>query len=305
MLLAVGGYLLFATDDPAPAPAPVPEPVPEPAPAPVPVPQVPPDVVEQPEPATPMTAPPVVPASPQIFRDTLASGGEGPQMAMIPGGTFQMGARAFAGGSDELPRHARAIPDFAMSRHEITIAEYQRFANATRTRMPDLSGLDPQSTPVVIVSWTDATAYAQWLSRETGQRYRLPSEAQWEYAARAGTATPYWWGFELGENRGHCFDCKSGLNPRQPTRVGRFEPNPFGLYDTSGNVAEWTRDCYHPNYNGAPNDASAWEGGDCNVRVTRGGSYGNTGRSLRNAARAKRPAQQGNDETGIRLVREP
>ena len=216
-----------------------------------------------------------------------------------------MGGKAFSGGADELPRHAREVAPFAMSRYEITIAQYMRFARATGRKAPDLSSLDAETTPMVFVSWDDATAYARWLSGETGQKYRLPSEAQWEYAARAGTETPFWWGFEIGENRAHCFDCKTGLNPRQPTRIGRFEPNGFGLYDTSGNVMEWTRDCYHKNYNGAPDDDSVWEGGDCSVRVARGGAYGNTSKSLRNAARARRPSNAGNDETGIRLIREP
>jgi formylglycine-generating enzyme required for sulfatase activity len=308
-VLAAGGYFLFAGDEePAPVPAAQPEPVapsaPEPMVPPAPEPVAPPTSIPQPEPIAPPM--PVQPApAVRMFRDTLASGGEAPEMVMLPGGSFQMGAKAFAGDSDELPRHERRVAAFAMSRYEVTIAEYQRFARATSRNMPDLSGLDPDSTPIVYVSWDDANAYAAWLARETGEKYRLPSEAQWEYAARAGTDTPYWWGFELGENRAHCFDCKTGLNPRQPTRTGRFEANAFGLHDTAGNVSEWTRDCYHKNYNGAPGDASAWEGGDCGVRVVRGGSYANTGKSLRSAARSKRPAQKGNDETGIRLVRDP
>ncbi len=171
--------------------------------------------------------------------------------------------------------------------------------------MPDLSGLDSHDLPIVFVSWNDANAYTRWLSKETGHRYRLPSEAQWEYAARAGTETPYFWGNNVGEDNAHCFDCKTGLNPRVPTKVGRFKPNAFGLFDTSGNVMEWTRDCFNKNYNGAPGDDGVFDGGDCNVRVTRGGAYGNTGKSLRSAARARRPSSKGNDETGIRLVREP
>jgi formylglycine-generating enzyme required for sulfatase activity len=313
--LAAGGYFLFAGDEaPAPVPPAQPEPAAPSAPEPTeplaPVPAVPPTPtpVPQPEPVvqpTPVQPAPGADGGLRVFRDALASGGEAPEMVMLPGGSFQMGVKAFAGDSDELPRHTRRVAAFAMSRHEVTIDEYQRFARATSRRMPDLSGLDPDSTPIVYVSWDDANAYALWLSKETGEKYRLPSEAQWEYAARAGTDTPYWWGFDLGENRAHCFDCKTGLNPRQPTRTGRFEPNAFGLHDTAGNVMEWTRDCYHKNYNGAPEDASAWEGGDCRVRVVRGGSYANIGKSLRSAARAKRSAQSGNDETGIRLVRDP
>lgn len=309
-VLAAGAYFLFAGDEePAPVPPaqtepPAPEPMTPPTPEPVAPPM--PTPMLQPEPVAPPAQPaPGADGSLRVFRDALASGDEAPEMVMLPGGSFQMGAKAFAGDSDELPRHERRVAPFAMSRYEVTIAEYQRFARATSRNMPSLTGLDPDSTPIVYVSWDDANAYALWLSRETGEKYRLPSEAQWEYAARAGTDTAYWWGFELGENRAHCFDCKSGLNPRQPTRTGRFEPNAFGLHDTAGNVSEWTRDCYHKNYNGAPGDATAWEGGDCGVRVVRGGSYANTGKSLRSAARGKRPAQQGNDETGIRLVRDP
>ena len=224
---------------------------------------------------------------------------------MLPGGKFRMGARAFAGDAAELPRHEREIGPFAISRYEVTIAQYKRFANATNKKMPDLSGLDTQTVPMVLVSWDDANAYARWLSKQTGHKYRLPTEAQWEYAARGGTQTPFWWGNQVGENNAHCFDCKTGLNRRQPTKVGRFEPNAYGLFDTSGNVMEWTRDCFHKNYNGAPEDDSVWEGGDCKVRVARGGAYRNTGKSLRSAARSRRPPNKGNDETGIRLVRAP
>ena len=280
----------------------------------------PPPVVSEP-PAAPATAEPVTASPPaaqpapvpspamaaagmRVFSDPLGRG-DGPMMVMLPGGSFFMGAKAFAGDGSELPRHERQIAPFAISQSEITIAQYQEFADATKRKIPNLSGLDAQTIPMVFVSWNDANAYVRWLSKESGHKYQLPSEAQWEYAARAGTQSAFWWGNDVGVERAHCFDCKTGLNPRQPTRVGRFKPNPFELYDTAGNVMEWTRDCYHKNYNGAPDDGSAWEGGDCNVRVARGGAYGNTGKSLRSAARARRPAQKGNDETGIRVIRAP
>jgi len=241
----------------------------------------------------------------RVFRDPLKEGEAGPKMVMLPGGSYFMGAKAFSGDASELPRHERQIGPFAISQYEISIAEYQRFADATKRKMPDLSGLDAQNTPMVFVSWDDANSYARWLSKQTGHKYQLPSEAQWEYAARAGTQTAFWWGNDVGAENAHCFDCKTGLNPRRPTKSGRFKANAFELFDTSGNVMEWTRDCFHKNYKDAPEDASVWEGGDCGVRVARGGAYGNTGKSLRNAARARRPAKKGNDETGIRLVREP
>jgi formylglycine-generating enzyme required for sulfatase activity/serine/threonine protein phosphatase PrpC len=254
----------------------------------------------------PTSVPEVVVAQPVELRDPLSSGGEGPLMVRIPAGTFMMGAKAFGGESDELPRHERRIDAFAMSKFEVTIGEYRRFATATNRRMPSLSGPEEEQLPMVLVSWEDAVAYANWLSQQTGQRYRLPTEAQWEYAARGGTESTYWWGVDLGSENAHCFDCKTGLNPRLPTRVGRFAANPFGLHDTAGNVMEWTRDCYHNTYKAAPADDSVWEGGDCSVRVVRGGAYGSVGTSsLRSANRDRRDPNTGTDDVGIRLVRDP
>jgi formylglycine-generating enzyme required for sulfatase activity/serine/threonine protein phosphatase PrpC len=251
------------------------------------------------------TPTPSADAGPKVFKDALKSGGEGPEMVMIPAGTFKMGAKGFSASQDELPQHSVSVEAFVMSTREITIAEYDLFAKATKREVPDLAGLDKEKNPMIVVSWDDASAYARWLSKETGKKYSLPTEAQWEYAARAATTSTYWWGFELGEEHAHCFDCKTGLNARQPTKVGRFEPNPFGLFDTSGNVWEWTRDCYHKNYTGAPDDGATWEGGDCSKRVVRGGAYGSTSKSLRSAKRDKRAAVKGIDEVGIRIVREP
>ena len=251
------------------------------------------------------TTDPQAEAKREAFSDAMTSGGEGPEMMMLPRGEFLMGAKAFSGSAAELPRHKRTVAAFAMSLYEVTISQYQRFASASNRTMPNMAGLNAETTPMLLVSWEDANAYANWMSKQTGKKYRLPTEAQWEYAARAGTDTAFWWGHDIGTERAHCFDCNTGLNPRQPSKVGRFAANPFGLFDTSGNVMEWTRDCFHNNYKGAPDDGSLWEGGDCNVRVVRGGAYGNTGQSLRNASRAKRTASKGTDETGIRLVRDP
>ncbi len=311
VLGAGGWFLLGGGEEPAPAPAPeITPPASEPAVA---------EGETKPESTTteapvqqtaPVTA--AVPASDTattaaatVFRDSLKSGGEGPEMVMIPAGEFKMGSKGFTASQDELPQHGVSVPALAMSRYEITIAEYEQFATATNRKQPDLGGLNKANSPMILVSWDDANAYARWLSKETGKKYRLPTEAQWEYAARAGTTSTYWWGFELGEDNAHCFDCKTGLNARQPTKVGRFKANPFGLYDTSGNVWEWTRDCYHKNYKGAPDDGSVWEGGDCSKRVVRGGAYGSTGKSLRSTKRGKRAATRGTDEVGIRLIREP
>ena len=321
-VLGAAGWFLFSGSEPPPPPVAEVTPAPASQPATTPTP----GVESGSGPATSQTATPVLPATPtpvsgttgtagtagsqaaagpKVFKDNLKSGGEGPEMVMLPAGEFKMGARGFTASQDELPQHTVTVPAMAMSSHEITIAQYQQFAKATKRKMPDLTGLDRDTSPMIFVSWDDANAYTRWLSKETGKKYRLPTEAQWEYAARAGTTSPYWWGFEVGENHAHCFDCKTGLNTRQPTKVGRFKANAFGLYDTAGNVWEWTRDCYHKNYKDAPEDGSAWEGGDCSKRVVRGGAYGSTGKSLRATKRAKRTATKGTDEVGIRVVRDP
>ena len=192
-----------------------------------------------------------------------------------------------------------------MGKYEVTYAEYERFARATRRKLPKSPGASKKTLPVIFVSWDDALAYTQWLSIQTGKKYRLPSEAQWEYAALADTATTYWWGRELGSGRAHCFNCDTGLNPRSPTNVGRFPANLFGLHDTAGNIAEWVSDCWHPNYQDAPTDGSVWEGGDCTYRVARGGSFLNTGKSIRAKKRRKWKSQRGYDSVGFRVVREP
>jgi formylglycine-generating enzyme required for sulfatase activity/serine/threonine protein phosphatase PrpC len=258
------------------------------------------------------TAPPIVPddaasvvPAGEAFADALKSGGKGPQMIWIPGARYAMGARAGSAAADQNPQHTVGVPAFAMSTHEITIAQYRRFAKATGRKVPKTGELDANAYPVFYVSWNDALAYTMWLSTQTGAKYRLPTEAQWEYAARAGTTSNYWWGRNLGVDNAHCFACETGLDPRRPTRVGRFKANKFGLFDTSGNVQEWVYDCHHANYQGAPGDGSVFEGGDCSVRVVRGGAYSSGTKALHSSARDKFRFDAGNDSIGIRVVREP
>jgi formylglycine-generating enzyme required for sulfatase activity len=139
--------------------------------------------------------------------------------------------------------------------------------------------------PVIYVSWDDAQAYVAWLSKMTGKAYRLLTEAEWEYAARAGTTTAYFWGDEIGKNNANCGGCGSQWDGRQTAPAGSFAPNAFGLYDMLGKVFEWVEDCSHDNYNGAPTDGSAWTAGDCKSRVVRGGSWGINPQYLRAAYR--------------------
>jgi len=273
----------------------------------------------EPEPVTPaevapeaQPAPTLAPASPPAavagptgtFRDGLRGGGEGPLMVWIPAGTFTMGNSISTSDPDERSQHKVTLQTFALGVNEVTVAEFRRFARATGLKMPPIPPVaDEANFPMTFVSWNDALAYTKWLSQQTGKEYTLPTESQWEYAARAGSTSAYWWGRQLGRSNAHCFACDTGLDPRQPTAIGRFQPNKFGLYDTSGNVQEWVYDCYHPNYDFAPEDGSVFEGGDCSVRVLRGGGYGNGPDALTNAAREQFRVDKGNDQTGFRVAR--
>jgi formylglycine-generating enzyme required for sulfatase activity len=209
-----------------------------------------------------------------IIRDRLQDGTFGPEMVVIPAGRFQMGDIQGGGYSYEQPVHWVSVERFAMGRYEITKSEFRQFVNATGyktdaetgdgcrvyqsgswNQVPDanwrkLYFSQDDNHPVACISWNDASAYAQWLSQQTGQHYRLPTEAEWEYAARAGTTTKYWWGNDIGSNRANCDGCGSQWDDKMTAPVGSFAPNPFGLYDTVGNVWEWTCSEYKSKYSG-------------------------------------------------------
>lgn len=225
-------------------------------------------------------------------------------MVIIGPASFKMGSPGFSRFAEERPQHSVKIKKFAFGKYEITFAQYDKFAQATKRRIPDNLYMDRATHPVIFVSWDDAYYYAKWLSDQTGHTYRLPTEAEWEYAAGGGSTAAFWWGFDEQPNMAHCFGCGTGLDPRKPTKIGSFKANPFNIYDTAGNVAEWVQDCWHDNYEGAPSDGSVWEGGDCAYRVVRGGSYSSPPQSLRTAHRDKFKSDQPYDQIGIRLVRE-
>ena len=244
------------------------------------------------EPSTPaaLPAPVVVSRAPGgTFRDARRSGGDGPEMVVIPAGRFRMGCvSGLDCSNDEKPVHEVSIPRaFALSTREVTFAQWDACAAAGGCGgyHPDDKGWGRGIRPVINVSWEDAQSYMSWLSRETGEDYRLPSEAQWEYAARAGSATKYSWGNDIGSNRANCWGCGSQWDGDQTAPVGSFAPNGFGLYDMHGNVREWVEDCRNASYSGAPSNGTAWLGGDCAERVLRGGSWINNPRGLRAAFR--------------------
>ena len=253
----------------------------------------------------PILTQPVLSAG-KVFREHLKSGGEGPEMVVVPAGWFRMGDVQGGRLKDEIPVRTVRIQPFAIGRYEVTFDEYDRFAPATKRQLPNDQRWGRGRRPIINVSWREAVEYAKWLSEQTGRRYRLPTETEWEYAARAGTETAYWWGKDFVKEMANCSGCGSQWN-KQTSPVGSFKPNPFGLYDMVGNVWEPVDDCWHGDYNGAPADGSAWKeagGGKCAQRVLRGGSWTNIPRYLRSSVRAVYDLGARSDVTGFRLVQD-
>ena len=216
-----------------------------------------------------------------------------PQMIVVPAGSFTMGAPAT---ESHAPGYATEIPQqpvtfskpFAVSKYELTFADWDACVSAGGCNgyKPTDQGWGREQRPAINVSWEDAQQYVAWLSEVTGKTYRLLSESEYEYAARAGTTTAYPWADYIGKNNANCDGCGSKWDSTQTAPVGSFAPNQFGLFDMVGNVWEWTEDCGHKNYNGAPADGSAWiTGGDCSNHVVRGGSWISPPDELRSARR--------------------
>ena len=220
-----------------------------------------------------------VPEPGETFRDCP----DCTEMVVVPGGEFNMGS---GDSVNEKPEHRVVIANpFAIGRREITFTEWDACVTAGRCKYePSDRGWGRDTRPVINVSWDDAKAFVAWLSQKTGKKYRLPTEAEWEYAARAGTTSPFWWGRMAGTDHANCEDC-GGKSLRQTTPTGTFRPNGFGLYDTSGNAAEWVEDCWNEDYRGAPTDGSAWTTGQCGERVLRGGSFASKATFVRSASR--------------------
>ena len=217
-----------------------------------------------------------------VFRDCEAC----PEMVVVPAGSFMMGSPEEA---DEMPIHRVTIAEpFAVGKYEVTFAEWEACVagGGCQGYRPDDEGWGRGNRPVTNVSWNDVQTYAMWLNEKTGKAYRLLSEAEWEYVARAGSGTrKYSWGNEVGRNRANCNGCGSRWDNKQTAPVGSFAANGFGLHDVHGNVWEWVQDCVNGTYVGAPADGSAWEQGDCTFRVVRGGSWDGFPRILRSAFR--------------------
>jgi formylglycine-generating enzyme required for sulfatase activity len=195
----------------------------------------------------------------------------GMEFAFIKGGAYMMGDIY---GSDKYakPTHKVSIKDFYLGKQEVTFDQYDQFCEDTKREKPDDQGWGRGNRPVINVTWKDAVAFVAWLNKKSVRTFRLPSESEWEYAARAGRSTRFWWGNKPGVGLANCSNCVKE-KPSSTTPVGSFSSNPLGLYDMNGNVYEFVADDWHENYNGAPADGSAWLDGDTKNRVSRGGCW--------------------------------
>jgi formylglycine-generating enzyme required for sulfatase activity len=233
--------------------------------------------------------------------DTVRDCPECPELVRIAAGSFDMGSNEFF--DFEKPVHKVTISrPFFIARSETTLAEWDSCAAEGGCVARANPQGDP-NLPVTDVTFGDAKAYAAWLSRKSGRTYRLPTEAEWEYAARGGTNTTYYWGKTLVKERANCAGCGTDTK-RSPNPVGSFPANNFGLFDMAGNAAEWVEDCWNDNYKGAPVDGSAWLKGPCRERVLRGGSFINDPRYVRSAARFKYEPDVRYYGNGFRVLRE-
>ena len=267
----------------------------------------------EPEPAGTgrMSPPPqeyVVPV--EIQNDASAFAGE---MVVIPGGTFRMGDLSGAGQDNERPVRSVEVPSFRIGKYEVTFAQWDDCVagGGCRGYRPDDGGWGRDNRPVINVSWNDAQLFIDWLNdNTTGGGYRLPTEAEWEYAARADGATIYSWGNDIVGNKANCDGCRNRWDGDRTTPVGTFAANAWGLHDMAGNVFEWVEDCWHENYQGAPVNGGAWTS-DCedynsynSRRVLRGGSWYSYEVDLRSASRdGNTPGNRRND-LGFRLARD-
>ena len=242
---------------------------------------------------------------------TLNKDHHGPKLVIIPHGVGTIGGANFRSFKNEEPIHAININhNFALSVTEITFQQYDLYCKAAQAPCPDDKGWGRGEQPVINVSWEEANAYTQWLTAQTGHTYRLPSEAEWEYAARAGTASKFWWGDEYQQGKDHCDrdqgGCPAGTELSQPLPVARFQANPFGLYDVTSNVMEWVQDCGNDSHKRDPidNSGAARTDGDCDYRMVKGSNWKNPQPYVHLSKRLDVERDYQSKQIGFRVLRE-
>ncbi|HEY0844474.1 MAG TPA: SUMF1/EgtB/PvdO family nonheme iron enzyme [Noviherbaspirillum sp.] len=264
---------------------------------------------EVPKQAAPAPAPAAPAAPPSAARSSGGSVTEirdcptCPVLVSLPAGTFTMGSNS--GDASEKPAHRVTISTpFAIGKHEVTVEQWNACVDAGGCpRIASANGQAP-ATPVRDVSWDDVQQYLKWLGKTTGKAYRLPTEAEWEYAARGGTTTRFWWGEQMRPGNANCKDCGEPWSPEGPANVGSFAPNPFGLHDVNGGVWEWVSDCWHTSFKGAPDDGRSWNTPNCRDRVIRGGSWRDGASYMPSSTRFKYSASVRHSQNGFRVARD-
>ncbi|NML96708.1 SUMF1/EgtB/PvdO family nonheme iron enzyme [Paraburkholderia sp. RP-4-7] len=261
---------------------------------------------------TPTAAPPAVPATPAVVQKPTAHppvAGESrdcatcPIMIALPAGAFSMGSNT-DDPSEKPVHHVTIGTPFAIGKYAVTVEQWNACvaANACQKLTPENN--TNKAAPARDLSWDDAQQYVKWLSKTTGKPYRLPTEAEWEYADRGGTTTTYWWGDQMRKGNANCKDCGDPWHKEGPEIAGSFAPNPVGLYDMNGSVWEWVADCWHNSYQGAPADGHAWDSPSCDMRVIRGGSWREGGSYMLSATRFKYSASVRQSQDGFRVVKD-
>ena len=225
-----------------------------------------------------------------------------PVLVSLTPGPYTMGSNT--SDPSEKPAHRVSLSTpFAIGKYEVTVAQWKACADAgTCARLSQEVAADPNA-PARDVSWDDVQQYLKWLGAASGKVYRLPSEAEWEYAARGGTATAYWWGAQMTQGKANCKECGAPSHNEGPAPVGSFAANPYGLYDMNGSVWEWVADCWHNSYKDAPADGRVWDGPNCSARVIRGGSWREGAPYMVSSTRFKYDASVRHSQNGFRVAR--
>ncbi|NYH98265.1 formylglycine-generating enzyme family protein [Cupriavidus plantarum] len=257
---------------------------------------------------TPSAAAPAASASPAAAA-TVARGSELRDcpacpvlIALSPGG-FTMGSNT-SDPAERPPHHVNIGQPFAIGKYEVTVEQWNACVEASACAKIGTNGVDAKRAPVRDVSWDDAQQYLAWLSKTTGKTYRLPTEAEWEYAARGGTGSAYWWGDQMKKGNANCKDCGDPWSQDAPADVGSFAANPYGLHDMNGSVWEWVGDCWHSSYKGAPADGRAWDENGCTARVIRGGSWREGAPYMVSSTRFKYSTSVRQSQNGFRVARD-
>jgi len=225
-------------------------------------------------------------------------------MIALSPGSFAMGSNS--SDPSEKPAHQVSISTpFAIGKYEVTVAQWNACVDAgTCPEVTSEAGDNGINTPMRNVSWDDAQLYVKWLGTISGKPHRLPTEAEWEYAARGGTSTRYWWGEQMRPGNANCKECGEPWHAGGPANVGSFAANPYGIYDMNGSVWEWVGDCWHSSYKNAPADGRTWDEPNCRARVIRGGSWRDGISYMPSSTRFKYDASVRNSQNGFRVARD-